>query len=208
MDTDLDRVLHKIRDILNLAERAGSDGERAAALEAVQRLMAKHKLTQDEVDGVGSQWESMILDRGHHVRRACCRAVCGLLCHFEVVANLRDGAVTISGERHHVQVAKYVYVFLMRTFAEKWKASGLRKGSPAFFEGVAYTLWKKLIGPEQYKEMVKEMLAELAKGKGSKRRLAPLPEEFYVGGDAGRDIDIRTPLAAPAGPVLKLEAFA
>ena len=137
MSTDLDRVLAKIRKLLALAERAG-EGEQAAALAQVDRLLQAHDLTREQINQEEreEEFETQLLDRtgnGIYLSPFQWGAKEILLRYFQVklMGCPADRSVEIFGRPHHVAVATYVWVFLIRAFRDKWnRVKGGRSWNP------------------------------------------------------------------------------
>lgn len=150
------QVIAKIERLLALAER-GTEGEAAAALAAVQRLMERHHLDQATLDAgrreaVDDEWDDETIavvrrwDPEH-------RAVCEILSrHFRVavVTARRRGVATsvlIFGRPCDLAVAQHVAVVLCRRFRAEWRAHRrrFRRASPAhFYAGLRTGLSRKL----------------------------------------------------------------
>lgn len=53
IDMDMNQIMKKIGDLQNLADRPGTPEEAAAALMQIQKLMAKYRISQEELEAAG-----------------------------------------------------------------------------------------------------------------------------------------------------------
>lgn len=135
----VDEVLEKIKKIMRLANKAGTDGERAAAEAAAQRLADMHGIdlshltvTEGDTKAVQKDSEKAYMRSGvensfiSHVLRK----------HFGVVVmmNYRVGQstmrLTFFGVNLNIEIAKWVYDILYRESRKAWakeRGWGLKK---------------------------------------------------------------------------------
>lgn len=207
-------ILDKIRKLLAIAERSHSEHERDTAMQQVYRLLAKHNLDLDQVreqisdaDFVseivhlgGKQMPPEVTVAGclvrdfFFVRVIIERNSCGIL------------RVRAFGLPQHVAIARYVFHFLRRTFADRWrlrvKRQGHRQGHSEYVAGLGAAVQEMLrrerqlcesqgliyLGPDLHAALSRHYGPELQDGD---ERALKASEDGYRD---GQDIRIRKPL--------------
>lgn len=146
----MNSILDKIRKLLALAEGAATEHEQDAAMRQVLRLLAKHDLTLDQArDKIAAMEfaESRVhlSARSRIAPEVSCAGIIVRDFFFVKVVSIWNeyGALRVQlfGLQHHVAVAEYVFTFLKRTFAAKWRARVKRqrhqRGHAEYVAGLA-----------------------------------------------------------------------
>jgi hypothetical protein len=162
MNSDQERVLDKIKKLLRM-KRGGTEGEIETALALAAELARKHGINLDSVDPDAEPAQRI----GHidattsaRIQWECKYA--GLVCErFNVSLLVRqsrkvkvidgwpklasDYMVTFTGVDRDIQMALYVYHFLVRHFRHCWnKRRGRCRNRQAFLYGMYHGLCSKL----------------------------------------------------------------
>jgi len=235
MRKDRHDVIRKIQRLLSLAQ-SSNQHEAELALAKAQALMLEHELSEDEVSGSDDDRPSWVFVEAFVGSRRSPESyfVESIVQEFffcEVVhvrqfywhASDNKTVIQIFGDERHAVVARYVFVFLMRTFKDLWlkrkQRDSLNNSSRrSYYYGLHAALAATL--REQQTETVsssgddgtmlrlKNDVAE-ALGKelpeiraGRRPKSVPLDAEGYCCGlQDGDGIQLRTPLGAEAAPV-------
>lgn len=128
-------IIEKIRKLLAIAERSDSEHERDTAMQQVYRLAQKHALdltdVRRQIEDGGLREE--FVHFGESIPPEV-KAACVIVREFFFVRPLLSAnscgklRLQLFGHEHHVAVARYVFHFLRRTFADKWKRRVRRQG--------------------------------------------------------------------------------
>lgn len=128
----IDAVLEKIKKVMRLAEKAGTEGERVAAENAAQRLADLHGIDLSKVKVAGTSEAKVVQadgDKRYHRSGVEVGFICHILRkHFGVVVmqNYRSGSswmyLTFFGVNINIEIAKYVYDILQRESRRSWLA--------------------------------------------------------------------------------------
>lgn len=163
MNTDKERILDKIKKLLRM-KRGGTPGEIETALALAAELARKHGINLDSVDPDAEPAQPL----GHidavtaaRIQWECKYA--GLICHnfFNVTLLLRnkpcvrlrngwprracDYMITFIGLDRDIQIALYVYHFLVRHLRYTWRTGrGRCRNRQAFLYGMYVGLFTKL----------------------------------------------------------------
>ncbi len=127
--SDMDDILNKIRNIVRLARRAGTDGERVAAEAAAKRLADRHGIALETIEATDSEIRSDVFfddaeTAYHGIELGYITAV--LREHFGIILiqNRRPGSRRVSltwvGTAINVDIAKHVYTVLLRACRRDW----------------------------------------------------------------------------------------
>lgn len=128
MDTQ-DEIINKIRNIVRLARRAGTDGERTAAENAAQRLAAKHGIALETIEETDSEANAKVFEDAefHVVPKMEAGYITHILReHFGIVLiqfraiGDRKARLTWVGTAINVDIAKHVYTVLLRACRKDW----------------------------------------------------------------------------------------
>lgn len=211
---DENTVLDRIRKLLTLAERSDSSHERQTALAAAHRLMERYNITLAEAGAHEVErfetYDEQVWS-GRRVRWHQ-QAVCAVLnkC-FLVQAYVSTGdeqSVHLFGERHNVEIARYVFVFLCREFRKRWRAHcrrvGHARGEAGYFEGMAHEVVRRLSDSRREVSAGGHLIRTADRLEREWRRSHPDAEsrdlvarddtQFLDGVRDGRDIEVRKPL--------------
>jgi DNA-binding transcriptional MocR family regulator len=160
-EKNLKQILDKIARLKGLADRPGTPEEAAAALAAIQRLMLKHNLDQQQVDLAdrnderGFEKEPFDLGAAMNWRRTLLQAIAKYT-FCDVVFNHSGRGAHIIGERHNIEIVKGMYDYLvgevMRLADVGWNDlsateqsfSKIRRWKNAFRIGAGATLRQRL----------------------------------------------------------------
>lgn len=128
----IDAVLDKIKKVMRLAEKAGTDGERIAAENAAKRLATLHGIDLSKVKVAGtSEAKAVQVDGEKRYHRSGVEV--GFICHILrkhfgviVMQSYRKGSawmfLTFFGVNINIEIAKYVYDILQRESRRSWLA--------------------------------------------------------------------------------------
>ena len=153
---DVDGVIEKIKKVMRLAAKAGTEGERVAAERAAHRLAESNGIDISTLKVNESEAKAVMRDDGETLRHFGAESGFAYQLireHFGVIVmewrdrNSRSSIrrVTFFGVNLNIEVAKYVYVILMREFHKDYKEVkgwGLNKRS--FMTGWFMQIDKKL----------------------------------------------------------------
>ena len=153
---DLEGIITKIKKAMRLAQKAGTDGERVAAERAAHRLAESNGIDISTLKIGDSEAKAVMKDDGDKLRHYGTESGFAyqlIRKHFGVIvmewhdknstSSIRR--VTFFGVNINIEVAKYVYVILMREFHKDYKevkGCGLDKRS--FMTGWFMQIDKKL----------------------------------------------------------------
>lgn len=237
MRKDRQDVIRKIQRLLQLAQ-SSNQHEAELALAKAQALMLEHELSEDEVSGSSDDRPSWVfVDAFVGNRRSpesyFVEAIVQEFFFCEIVhvrqfywhARDNKSIVQIFGDERHAIVARYVFVFLMRTFKNLWaerkRRDALNNSSRrSYYYGLHEALAVKLRERQaeamsdktetagstmiRLKNDVSAALAEQLPDikAGRKPKSVSLDAEGYCCGlQDGDGIQLRTPLGAEAAPV-------
>ena len=153
---DLEGIITKIKKAMRLAQKAGTEGERVAAERAANRLAESSGIDISTLKIGDSEAKAVMKDDGDKLRHYGAESGFAyqlIRKHFGVIVmewryrNSRSSIrrVTFFGVNIDIEVAKYVYVILMREFHKDYKEVkcwGLNKRS--FMTGWFMQIDKKL----------------------------------------------------------------
>ena len=155
MATSVDEVVEKIRKIIRLARKAGTDGERKAAENAAKRLADAHGVALDTIECPDAEPTKNVVmhDAKYRTRTG---VEMGYACatirdHFGVVVveNIGErGKVFFSwvGARINIEIAQHAFAILLRESRAAWKeVSGLGLKKDSFMKGWFLCIYKKLL---------------------------------------------------------------
>ena len=153
---DLEGIIAKIKKAMRLAKTAGTDGERVAAERAAHRLAESNGIDISTLKIGDSEAKAVMKDDGDKLRHYGAESGFAyqlIRKHFGVIvmewryknstSSIRR--VTFFGVNINIEIAKYVYVILMREFHKDFKefnVCGLNKRS--FMTGWFMQVDKKL----------------------------------------------------------------
>jgi len=140
------KLVEKIQKLLSLATSA-NEHEAKLAAEKANELLIKHNLTRDQVEGFGEA--SYVNEIGYISKRYPFEATWAshiVKEHFFVNVlhlkaspqNMRTSKIWFIGEKTNVQVARYVFEFLVRKYKELWKVYQYRNGAHNHDKGAYY----------------------------------------------------------------------
>ncbi len=173
MTTDT-KILDRLAKILNLAAKAGTQGEAEAALAQAQRIMAEHNLTREAV--AAHEQAAAAESFAKAPRRVAktvpfeCAIAAGLVGRFWNVTPIRvidaqGSRLEFFGRETDAAVAAYVYDFLLGAFRRAWKEHKARTGAPdrdrkSFLHGASTALREKLQAEHAQGEAQRQQAAE------------------------------------------------
>lgn len=127
-------VIAQIRRVMRLADRAGTEGEKAAADAAMLRLANKHGINLDDVKATDSDIKiSSFLEEEFHVlpMREFGYVSAVLREHFGIIPiqhrSGRKVQIQWIGTRINVEIAKHVSVILLRSVQRDWRQALIGK---------------------------------------------------------------------------------
>lgn len=124
-----EELLNKIRNIVRLARRAGTDGERAAAEAAAKRLADKHGIALETLEETAAEVVTdAFVDEGMTTLPALEAGYLTSILreHFGVILiqrrdrGSRKVSLTWVGTAINVDIAKHVYIVLLRACRKDW----------------------------------------------------------------------------------------
>ena len=128
---DREKALDKIQKLLAIGRRSNHQHEAETALAQAHRLMLAHNIEMGEVDeaeiGGDDAWIAETFWRGKRSpveTKFLIRTVEEFFFVRIVYVRLRyanASEMQFFGDRHNVAIARYVWVFLVRTFRELWR---------------------------------------------------------------------------------------
>ena len=135
-----DEIIAKIRKVLALARKAGTEGEKDAAMNAAKRLAAANGIDLDEMEDTISvapatattdaEYTSAKMNGGEEMRLS----MAIIRTHFGVCMGVIESGKKVRliwfGNRINIGVAQYVYHILMRESRKAWeevKGMGLKR---------------------------------------------------------------------------------
>lgn len=127
-----EEIIAKIRKVLALARKAGTDGEKDAAMNAAKRLAAANDIDLDEMEdtisvapattSVDAEYTSAKMNGGEEMRLS----MAILRTHFGVCMGVIESGRKVRliwfGNRINIGVAQYVYHILMRESRKAWES--------------------------------------------------------------------------------------
>lgn len=148
---DSEAVTEKIRKLLRM-RRGGTDEEIATALALAQRLAARHGIDLSGIDPDEDQQQPIThLDAKTAARLQSEVKYSGMLCdqffsvRLLIRSSYREHRITLIGEQHDIDIATYVFAFLIGEFRRAWKQAPKRlKNRKAFMWGMYLGLSTKL----------------------------------------------------------------
>ena len=153
---DLEGIIAKIKKAMRLAQKAGTDGERVAAERAAHRLAESNGIDISTLKIGDSEAKAVIKDDGDKLRHYGAESGFAyqlIRKHFGVIVmewrykNSRSSIrrVTFFGVNINIEIAKYVYVILMREFHKDYKeVKGWGLDKRSFMTGWFMQIDKKL----------------------------------------------------------------
>lgn len=170
------KILETIKKLLAMGEGKSNAGnsealkhEAETAMRKAQELMIKHNVSMEEVDEADEDDEEEYVDDLFY---RCIKPVTedvyirGILIHFYFIKLYRGGhrkrgglIFKIVGKKENVEVAKYIWSYLKRTFKDLWHTWKKESGCPTtsrgdFYYGVYLGLTEKL--EEERKRLEKD----------------------------------------------------
>lgn len=160
-----EQLIAKIKKLMALGT-SSNEHEAKRATEKAQELLVKHNLTLQQVDGLAKEYKKTPVDTILRYKKEHSYVLDILEKFFFVKAsfgkswnekasegnrrrNCYDTHINLIGTPANVEVAHYVYAFLVHTFKELWKAhqketkKDIRYRTP-FMLGLRSGLWDKL----------------------------------------------------------------
>ena len=129
---DLEGIIAKIKKAMRLAQKAGTEGERVAAERAAHRLAESNGIDISTLKIGDSEAKAVMKDDGDKLRHYGAESGFAyqlIRKHFGVIvmewryknstSSIRR--VTFFGVNINIEIAKYVYVILMREFHRDYK---------------------------------------------------------------------------------------
>lgn len=127
-----EEIIAKIRKVLALAKKAGTDGEKDAAMNAAKRLAAANGIDLDEMEdtisvapataAADAEYTSAKMNGGEEMRLS----MAIIRTHFGVCMGVIESGKKVRllwfGNRINIGVAQYVYHILMRESRKSWEA--------------------------------------------------------------------------------------
>ena len=153
---DLEGIIAKIKKAMRLAQKAGTDGERVAAERAAERLAESNGIDISTLKIGDSEAKAVMKDDGDKLRHYGAESGFAyqlIRKHFGVIVmewrdrNSRSSIrrVTFFGVNINIEIAKYVYVILMREFHKDYKeVKGWGLDKRSFMTGWFMQIDKKL----------------------------------------------------------------
>ena len=153
---DLEGIIAKIKKAMRLAQKAGTDGERVAAERAAHRLAESNGIDLSTLKIGDSEAKAVMKDDGDKLRHYGAESGFAyqlIRKHFGVIVmEWRDKnstssirRVTFFGVNINIEIAKYVYVILMREFHKDYKeVKGWGLDKRSFMTGWFMQIDKKL----------------------------------------------------------------
>ena len=153
---DLEGIIEKIKKAMRLAQKAGTEGERVAAERAAHRLAESNGIDISTLKIGDSEAKAVMKDDGDKLRYYGAESGFAyqlIRKHFGVIVmewrdkNSRSSIrrVTFFGVNINIEVAKYVYVILMREFHKDYKeVKGWGLDKRSFMTGWFMQIDKKL----------------------------------------------------------------
>lgn len=154
-----ERLLDKIKKLLELGKRSPYQEEAETAMALVQQMLLKHNLSMGEVEsfkpsddfGDESVWEGKRRPWEHDFVEMVVSEFFFVKIHYliERDGNSRKRSTFFFGEQHNIAVARYVFVYLCRVFRQLWadyrRTRGLtKKYAREFYGGLQFGLHCKL----------------------------------------------------------------
>ena len=153
---DLEGIIAKIKKAMRLAQKAGTDGERVAAERAAHRLAESNGIDISTLKIGDSEAKAVMKDDGDKLRHYGAESGFAyqlIRKHFGVIvmewryknstSSIRR--VTFFGVNINIEIAKYVYVILMREFHKDYKeVKGWGLDKRSFMTGWFMQIDKKL----------------------------------------------------------------
>ena len=153
---DLEGIITKIKKAMRLAQKAGTEGERVAAERAANRLAESNGIDISTLKIGDSDAKAVMKDDGDKLRHYGAESGFAyqlIRKHFGVIVmewrdrNSRSSIrrVTFFGVNINIEIAKYVYVILMREFHKDYKeVKGWGLDKRSFMTGWFMQIDKKL----------------------------------------------------------------
>ena len=153
---DLEGIIEKIKKVMRLAQKAGTEGERVAAERAAHRLAESNGIDISTLKIGDSEAKAVMKDDGDKFRHYGAESGFAyqlIRKHFGVIVmewrnrNSRSSTrrVTFFGVNINIEIAKYVYVILMREFHKDYKeVKGWGLDKRSFMTGWFMQIDKKL----------------------------------------------------------------
>lgn len=235
---DRQDVIRKIRKLLALAQ-SSNEHEAGLALAKAHELMLAFELSEDDVAGSedrGPKWVFVEAFRGP--RRGSESAFVGMIVRrfffCEIIQRREpcdpwsrdDGqfvtVLEIFGDERHAIVARYVFVFLTRTFQELWLRRKREKrltnrSRKSYFHGLYTSLCQKLSKQQDLSaagrssqnalvrlrnDVARALSQELPglRSAASRPDIELDPEGYHCGLRDGENINLRTPVGDQSAP--------
>lgn len=131
-----DEIINRIRSIVRLARRAGTDGERVAAENAAKRLADKHGIALDTIevtdaDATAKAFEDESVSTAPSTEMGFITHI--LRKHFGIIViqaripGAQKAKLTWIGTAINVDIAKHVYTVLLRACRKDWGEARIEK---------------------------------------------------------------------------------
>ena len=165
-------VIDKIRKLLNLGNRGGTQAESELAMAKAQELAILNNINLSAIKMNESveQYEEKYIQEGTQRKSVCQKFITWILQnHFNVTVIYRGANVLVIGKTSDCQIAEYVQGFLSREMMNLWKEYKKINNAPvssrnSFIYGVYLGLSNKLTASKNEVEAAK--FKEIADAQG------------------------------------------
>jgi len=141
-----ENVLEKIIKLLRM-KRGGTTAEVETALFLAQKLAYKHGIDISSVNEDEPTKEPITHDHGQIIDRLQveCKYAAMIAQRFFNIHAVIGRGITFIGTKSNIEIARYVYHFLIKHFRREWKLKKKRlRNRHAFMEGMYEGLWYRL----------------------------------------------------------------
>lgn len=185
---DEEKVIDKIRKILELAERGATQAECDTAMAQAQKLLDKYNISMASVNRHKSAGDKYIRgdyipanDKASLLERASC-AIISKFCNIAFIVHShntfqgRRRDIVAYGQKHNVEIASYMQPWLMNEFDRRWqhyKVDNNLKGAK-YRNTFIYGMWTGL------DKKIEQQRLETAKEYSGSKDLAVLNETDQI----------------------------
>lgn len=176
----MDKIVDKIKKLLALANSSNENEAQLASTKA-QELMMKYNLELSKIDSKDKDIKSEFIGEARKkvsYKESLVLALINEFFNVQTVSIRRrgdNGNETVHdmiGEKHNVEIAKYVYDFLMMSFEQQFQAYKKETGCPlsskkSFMTGIYHGFYKKM--EETNNKIVQENALVVVKDKDVER---------------------------------------